>query len=86
MVVAAFLFGIVIFSVSVICLLGYIRSSNFLRQNHNSWARQRALHLQLQADLQARIEADTRKFEEARRELLERAGGDSDRPDVEHAA
>jgi len=86
MVFAAFLFGLLIFSVSVFCVLAYIRSSSSLRHNQNSWARQRQLQLKLQADLQARIEADARKFEEARLALLERRRGDSDHSDVGHAA
>ncbi|MDQ1560139.1 MAG: hypothetical protein QOD32_3199 [Pyrinomonadaceae bacterium] len=86
MVVAAFIFGLVIFSVSVFFLLGYIRSHNSIRQNRHSLARQQQLQAKLQADLQTRIEADARKFEEARRALLAHANGESDRADVEHAA
>lgn len=86
MVVAAFIFGIVILSVSVFFLLNYIRSNQFMRQSRNSLAQRQKLQLKLQANLQARMEADERKFEEARRALLERPGSDSDQPDVEHAA
>lgn len=86
MVIAAFVFGIVIFSVSLVFLLNYIRTNQFMRETNNFWARQQRLQLKLQADLQARMEADERKFEEMRRALLKRAGGDSGRSDVGHAA
>jgi hypothetical protein len=86
MTVAAFGFGVLIFLVSLFFLLGYIRSQTSLRRGHNSLVRQREQQLKLQVDLQARIEADVRKFEAERRALLERAGGDSERSNVGHAA
>ncbi|HEX8636186.1 MAG TPA: hypothetical protein VF703_18845 [Pyrinomonadaceae bacterium] len=85
MIVAAFLFGILIFSISVFFLISYINSNKSWRRNQHAWVRQRQLQLKLEADLRARIEADTHRFEETRRALLERAGGDSERPGREHA-
>ncbi|HEX8129192.1 MAG TPA: hypothetical protein VF527_08835 [Pyrinomonadaceae bacterium] len=89
MTATALLFGFFILAVSVFFLLAYIHSQSSMQQNRNSQARQRELQLKLQADLQARIEADTRRFEEERRALLERAAGDPDSRDsrdTEHAA
>ena len=86
MVIAAFVFGLVIFALSLFLVFSYIQSDRSMQQQGNSLARQRALQVKLQADLQARVEADTRKFEEDRRSLLERAGVDPKRPDVEDAA
>jgi hypothetical protein len=86
MAIGAFIFGILIFSFSVFVLLGYLRSSKALESSRRSLARQRELDLKVLADLQARMEADERRFEEKRRALLERAGGASGGRDVEHAA
>ncbi|HZH32860.1 MAG TPA: hypothetical protein VEY11_18980 [Pyrinomonadaceae bacterium] len=86
MAVTAILFGILIFSVSLFFVLAYIQGQSSMRQNRNSQARQREQQLKLQADLQARIEADARRFEEARRALLERAGRHTGSADREQAA
>jgi hypothetical protein len=86
MVVAAIIFSVFIFSISLFLLFDYIRSQNSMQENRDLWARQQELQLKREADLRARIEADTRRLEEARRALLERARGDSDRDDAEHAA
>jgi hypothetical protein len=88
MAFTAILFGILIFSVSVFFVLAYIQGQSSMRHNRNSQARQRELQLKLHADLQARIEVDARRFEGARRALLERAGGDTaaGSADREHAA
>ena len=86
MEVAAFIFGIFIFSVSAFFLIAYIRGKDALHRSHNSLARQQQLNLKLLADLQARMETEERKYEERRRALLERAGGDSRRSDLERAA
>jgi hypothetical protein len=85
MVIASFIFAVVIFSLSLACLFVYIQSNKSLRRDSNFWARQRELEIKLQADLQALMEADSRRFEETRRALLERTGGDSDRSGVGHA-
>jgi hypothetical protein len=86
MVLAAFIFAVFISVLSLACLLGYIQSNKSLRRDRHFWAQQRELELKLQAELQARMEADSRRFEEARRALLERTGDDPDRSGVEHAA
>ncbi|HEY1404001.1 MAG TPA: hypothetical protein VGB05_07750 [Pyrinomonadaceae bacterium] len=86
MVFAAVIFSVFIFSVSVMFLLDYIRTQDSLQQNRNAWARQQELQLKREADLQAHIEADMRRFEEVRRALSESAPRDSGRHDVEHAA
>jgi hypothetical protein len=90
MVVAAFVFGTIIFSFSLFFLMLYVRSNNFMRANRSSLARQREQQLKLQAELQARMEREARQFEATRQALLRDAppsgGGDPDRRDVEHAA
>lgn len=86
MVFGAFIFGILIFSFSVFFLLGYIRSNKALDSSRRSLARQRELDLKVLADLQARMEADERRFEERRSALLKRAERASGGTDVGHAA
>ena len=88
MVVAAFIFGLVILAVSLFFLMLYVQSHKSLRENQSALARQRALQLKFQADLQARMERDARKYEEARQALLRdaRGGDDSKSRDIEHAA
>jgi hypothetical protein len=88
MIVGAFVFGIIIFALSLFFLLLYVRSNNHMRANHTALARRREQQLKFQADLQAQIEADARKYEEARQALLKDAGGgdDTDRQNIGHAA
>ncbi|HEY0083703.1 MAG TPA: hypothetical protein VGB61_12995 [Pyrinomonadaceae bacterium] len=86
MVIAAFIFAVFIFTLSLGCLFAYIQGNKSLRRDRSFWAQQQELELKLQADLQARMEADSRRFEEQRRALLERTGGDSDRSGVGHPA
>ncbi|HZG53692.1 MAG TPA: hypothetical protein VEZ40_16305 [Pyrinomonadaceae bacterium] len=85
MIVAAFLFGVLIFCISVFFLISYINSNKSWRRNQHARVRQRELQLKLEADLRARIEADAHQFDEARRALLGREGGDSERPGRKHA-
>ena len=86
MVVAALIFGVFLVAVSFFFLLLYVRSNASMRENQNALARQREQQLKFQADLQARMEMEARKYEEARQALLKHAGGNSKRPDIEHAA
>ncbi len=89
MIVASFIFGVGILALSLFFLLLYVRSSNSIRENLTALARQRARQLKLQAELQARMDADARKYEEARQALLkqaERGGDDTKRSNIEHAA
>ena len=86
MILAAFVFAVFISVLSLACLIGYIRGNKSMRRDRHFWAQQRELELKLQADLQARMEADSRRFEETRRALLERTGDDPDRSGVGHAA
>lgn len=87
MVVAAFIFGIIIFSLSLFFLVLYVQSNKSMRENHGALARQRERQLKFQADLQARMDAEARQFEEARQALLKHAGGDDpDRRNIGHAA
>jgi len=85
MLVAAFIFGMLIFSFSLVFLLLYVQSHNSMRENQGALARQRELQLKYQAELQARMERDARQFEEARQALLKSAG-DRDRRNNAHAA
>jgi hypothetical protein len=86
MILAAYIFAVVISALSLFCLFSYIRSNKSMRRDRHFWAQQRELELKLQADLQARMEADSRRFEETRRALLERTGGNSERSGVGHPA
>ena len=86
MILAAFIFAVFISALSLFCLFAYIQGNKSMRRDRAFWAQQRELESKLQADLQARMEADSRRYEEMRRALLERAGGDSDRSGVGHAA
>ena len=93
MVIAAFIFSIAVFTFSLLFLLRYIQNEKYLRVNSDRLARQRQQQLKSQADLQARMEADRRDLEAARRALLKQAssGGDATRRDlgrrdIEHAA
>lgn len=89
MVIAAFIFGIIILTVSLFFLSLYVKSNKSMRENQSALARQRARQLQYQAELQARMERDARQFEEARQALLKKAGdggGDRGRRNIEHAA
>ena len=89
MIVASFIFGVGILALSLFFLLLYVRSSNSIRENLTALARQRARQLKLQAELQARMDADARKYEEARQALLKQAargGDDTKRSNIEHAA
>ena len=88
MVLAAFIFGILIFSSSLVFLLSYVRSDKSIRRNYGALARQRERQLKFEADLQARIELDARKYEEARQALLKRKRDNSEsaRRNIEHAA
>ena len=90
MLVAAFIFGILIFSFSLVFVLLYAQSNKSMRENHSVLARQRELQLKFQADLQARMELDARLYEEARQALLRDAkrGDDNkrDRRNIGHAA
>ena len=94
MVIAAFIFSIAVFAFSLLFLLRYIQNDKYLRVNGARLARQRQQQLESQADWQARMEAERRAFEEARRALLERTGEREDddghrntrRRDMEHAA
>lgn len=89
MVVAAFIFGIVIVSLSLFFLLLYVQSNKHMRENQSVLARQREQQLKLQVELQARMETDERQFEAARQALLKHArsgGDDSKRQNIEHAA
>ncbi|HEX8422678.1 MAG TPA: hypothetical protein VF634_04665 [Pyrinomonadaceae bacterium] len=87
MLVAAFIFGIIILSLSLFFLLLYVKSDKSIRENQGALARYREQQLKLRAELQARMERDARAYEEARRSLLKRAGGDNrDDRNIEHAA
>jgi thiosulfate reductase cytochrome b subunit len=88
MVVASFIFGLVVIAFSLIFLLLYVQSNKSMRENHSALVRQREQQRKFQADLQARMEMDARKYEEARQALLKQAGGkdDSKRRNIEHAA
>jgi Flp pilus assembly protein TadB len=87
MVVAAFIFGIIILFFSFCFLILYVRSHKSMRENHSTLARQRERQLKFQAELQSRMERDTREYEEARQTLLKQAGDDErDRQNIEHAA
>lgn len=94
MVIAAFIFSIAVFAFSLLFLLRYIQNDKYMRVNGARMARQRQQQLESQAGWQARLEAERRAFEEARRALLEQAGKkddeeegrDAQRRDIEHAA
>jgi hypothetical protein len=90
MVVAAFIFGLTLLSISVFFLIFYVQNQKSMRGNHRALERQRERQLKFQADLQARIDMEARQFEEARQSLLKQAGGDDDRDsgqrNIEHAA
>ena len=89
MVVAALIFGFLLIAFSLVFLLLYVQSNNSIRENQNALARERERQLKFQAELQARMEMEARKYEEARQALLKRAGGGADntqRRDVGHAA
>jgi hypothetical protein len=89
MLVGAFIFGIVIFSFSLMFLVLYVKSHKSMRENQSALARQRERQLKFQAELQARMELDARRYEEARQALLLRpTGGDNDRNrrNIGHAA
>lgn len=95
MIIAAFIFSIAVFAFSLLFLLRYIQNDKYLRVNRDRLARQQQQQLTSRAELQARMEADRRAFEEARRALLKPAvaveDGDterrnSERHDIEHAA
>lgn len=87
MLVAAFIFGIIILSLSLFFLLLYVKGDKSIRKNQGALARHRERQLKFQAELQARIERDTRVYEEARRSLLKQAGRDErDERNIEHAA
>lgn len=94
MVIAAFIFSIAVFAYSLFFLLRYIQNDKYLRVNRDRLARQQQQQLKSQTDWQARMEAERREFEEARRALLEQTGerdGDEERRntqrrDIEHAA
>lgn len=87
MVVAALIFGILVLAGSLFFLLLYVQSNNSMRASQNALARQRERQLKFQADLQARMEMEARKYEEARQTLLKRAGGGNDpkRRNIKHA-
>jgi hypothetical protein len=87
MLVAAFIFGLLICSFSLVFLFLYVQSHKSMRENQGALARQREQQLKFQADLQARIERDARQFEEARQALLKNTDGDDrDRRNNAHAA
>jgi hypothetical protein len=87
MLVAAFIFGLLICSFSLVFLLLYVQSHKSIRENQGTLARQREQQLKYQAELQARMERDARQFEEARQALLKNTGGgDRDRRNNAHAA
>lgn len=89
MIVGAFVFGLIILAVSLFFLLLYVRSNNQIQQNHTALAKQRAQQLKFQAELQAQMDADARKYEETRQALLKQAtggGDDTDRRNIGHAA
>lgn len=87
MVVAAFIFGIIILTFSLFFLLVYVNGHKSMRANSNALARQRDQHLKFQADLQARMERDARQFEAKRQDLLKNERGDDpDHRNIEHAA
>jgi thiosulfate reductase cytochrome b subunit len=89
MILSAFVFGFLILVVSLFFLLFYVRSHNHIRDNHTALARRRAQQLKFQAELQAQIDADARKYEEARQALLKqtaRGGGDTNNRNIGHAA
>ena len=87
MIVAAFVFGILILSISLCFLLLYVQSNKSMQENHTALARQRERQLMFQTELQARIEMEARQFEAARQALLKDAGGDDrDRRNIGHAA
>ena len=87
MIVAAFVFSIAIFAFSLLFLLRYIQNEKCLRVSREILARQQQQQLKLQADLQARMEADRRALEAARQALLKQSGGDdAKRRNIEHAA
>ena len=91
MLVASFVFGLIILSVSVVFLIHYIQSHKSMRANRAALARLRERQLRFQADLQARIDIEARQYEEARQALLKQARGSDDdnnagRHDIGHAA
>jgi len=88
MVVAAFIFGLVVVAFSLFFLLLYVKSHKSMRENHSALVRQREYQSKLQADLQARMDMDARKYDEARQALLKQAGGSDDakRRNIGHAA
>jgi hypothetical protein len=90
MVLAAFIFGLVVFFFSLLFVVLYVRSNKSIRENQSVLARQREQQLKFQADLQARMELEARKYEEARQTLLKHArsggGDDPKQRNIEHAA
>jgi phage regulator Rha-like protein len=87
MVVAALIFGILVLSISLLFLLVYVRNNNSMRESQSALARRREQQLKFQADLQARMESEGRKYEEARQALLRQTSGtDRDGQNIEHAA
>jgi uncharacterized membrane protein len=74
MLVAAFIFGLIILSISLFFLIFYVRSYKAMRENRNALARQRERQLRVQLDLQARMDIEARQFEETRRALLNQVG------------
>jgi Flp pilus assembly protein TadB len=88
MVIAAFIFGLVVFLCSFFFVFHYIQSHKSMRANHLAATKQRARQLKVQADLQARMDREAREFEETRQALLRQAGDDDspDHQDIGHAA
>jgi hypothetical protein len=87
MLIAAFIFGSLIIAFSLCFLLHYVKSHQSMRVNQGALARQRERQLKFQAELQARMAIDARKYEEARQALLKQAAdNDRDRRDIGHAA
>ena len=74
MLVAAFVFGLIILSISLFFLIFYVRSHRAMREKRNALARHRERHLKVQLDLQARMDMEARQFEEARLALFKQAG------------
>jgi hypothetical protein len=86
MVVAAVIFSIFIFTLSLFFLLDYIRSQKSMQRNRRSWTREQELQLKFEADWEARIEAEAREHEEARRAFEQHTTGDSDHADTARGA